>query len=295
MSNGGQQERAGRRGFTLIELLVVVAIIAILASMLLPVLSRAKRKAHAANCLSNLRQWGITWYVYCDDHEGSFSTGNDINWERGEWAYALRNYYKKKPYLLKCPTAQLRRANTSLTTPPESTTSLDDPNATPKGGVISAYTLPGPGNGGYYDPEAPASNPTRLVTASYGANCWIYDPPGTADLQGRAVAKHWRKIHKAPHASDTPLMGDGMWRGGGPDLTGNDGKIPAWNGQYSGDGYEFEHFMMHRHGKGINVVMFDGSARHQRIPQLWRLYWHNQFDITYADKQGPSFFPAWTK
>jgi prepilin-type processing-associated H-X9-DG protein len=90
-------------------------------------------------------------------------------------------------------------------------------------------------------------------------------------------------------------MGDAMWRGGGPDLTGNDGARPAYNGEYSGTGYEFKHFMIHRHGKGGQFVFFDGSARHQRIPQMWRIYWHSSFDVTYADSQGASFFPAWMK
>ena len=62
----GFDKRQGRRGFALVELLVVMAVIAILASLLLPSLASAKRASHNAVCKSNLRQIGLGMALYAD-------------------------------------------------------------------------------------------------------------------------------------------------------------------------------------------------------------------------------------
>ncbi len=66
-------------GFTLIELLVVLAIIAILAALLLPVLGRAKGKAQAAACMGNFKQLQLCWQLYVDDNGDQLPANTALN------------------------------------------------------------------------------------------------------------------------------------------------------------------------------------------------------------------------
>lgn len=70
---------ARQRGFSLVELLVVISIIATLATMLLPTLSRAKEKARTITCVNNLRQIGISLRLYVDDHRDRFPPSRVTN------------------------------------------------------------------------------------------------------------------------------------------------------------------------------------------------------------------------
>ena len=272
-----------RKGFTLIELLVVIAIIALLLSIIMPGLRKAKQKAQEVICRSNLKQWGLCYSLYAVDNDDSFPQsvgGNGLSNLQAYPLTAIKPYYDEQMKMRICPSTKV----------------VERPWENYQRG--STFTTWGPW-------DQPSLNPTAWdwwdagATGSYGLNDWCADPPPSPDKTywGLPTENAVRKTY-AKQGYLTPIMLDSVYVEAAvhmTDLPPTDVEHQLDNGvpAASWANNAIKHFCIDRHSGGIGGVFVDMSVRKVGLKELWRLKWHKKFDYKTAGPQSRNDWPEW--
>ena len=253
-----------RRGFTLIELLVVIAIIAILMAILMPALQRVRKQGRSVACLNRLKQWGLYFTMYTEDHNGNFMegwegrTGSDNN---NRWVRAMGTYYKWDNDFTCCP---------------EATKVWFLENGEPTGprgtfrGSTSAWGYYGPGTAherlGWVKP----------MHGSYGINGWCNNPEPELSSNGTYQTNHWRTPH-VKGAGYVPLFLGGQRYNFWPQPSD---QPPVFDGEVWSSNTNMSRVCLNRHKGFINGLFLDWSARKIGLKELWTLRWHRKYNTS---------------
>jgi prepilin-type N-terminal cleavage/methylation domain-containing protein/prepilin-type processing-associated H-X9-DG protein len=291
-------------GFTLIELLIVIAIIAILAALLLPVLASARRTAQATYCINNLKQLGTADLLYVADNK-LYIQPNQSQWlgANSEWLGILLDNVSRQTNLLLCPTAALPAPPGFLST----ALGQQLQNNVGSGNIVGTanyYYIRGGLSGG--------SSQLADISASYMANGWLYYTgtagsgdgtgfEGTGSVPSDPVL-YYINENSLSQPDTVPLFFDGDWCDTWPmenDASAENLYTGALGEGAAHGGLEMGRLTMTRHAinaaaadqdhqknwnnsapvGAINFVFADGHAQMQKMNYtIWNYNWHRYWN-----------------
>ncbi|MDF3130063.1 prepilin-type N-terminal cleavage/methylation domain-containing protein [Kiritimatiellaeota bacterium B1221] len=226
-----------RLGFTLIEMLVVIAIIALLASMIVPAVTGALRSATHAKSMSNLRQWGTSLYLHLYDSQGKLPSRGPN--QQPTWTLASSTsqeavrkawYNVLPPYVNESAIADVPRADRKIFLEGESI--HRDPQAEFDTAQLIVRPL-----------FSYCFNSQLNTSRQYGDNI-----PGQGDLRQKSL-----DITMYPSPSNTVMFFESRVGEGDGDPSQNS------NSQYA-RAYGHSRHLSFRYGGKVNLLFLDGSV-----------------------------------
>ncbi len=291
------------KGFTLIELLVVIAIIALLMSILMPSLSKAKTMAKDLLCMNNLKSWGLFYALYTGDHDDYFYEGLCTNpgQPKGHWFHAMRRYY--------APGDPAFHGTKNPQTPSGYWWGVED--NVMRCPVVSGKTLPGNdylgGDRGHWgDPLTSwgifsgTTDPRweRGLWGSYGINWWVNNQDAFYEPVRGFESAFWRHT-KQREPGNIPVFLGATWYMSymGPGQAPAD-DMPSQD-EFNQGGLGMRAFCLNRHGGYVNTLFMDWTPRKVGLKELWTLKWHRMFDTagpwTVTGGVSPGDWPPWLR
>jgi type II secretory pathway pseudopilin PulG len=258
--NSRWQENLKRKtAFTLVELMAVVAMVTILAALLLPALSSAKRRAQETNCRGNLRQLTLASYMYAAD-SGSHASYNHPN--RPDILWMGSDYYSKVGKIFICPTA-------------------------PAPSPVPPHDVWGAADHAWVWGDGRSVNDivTNPVPGSYALNGWLYDRATFGGAAHPELLMSKQSLIQKP--SQTPVFVDAMW----VDLWPLETDLPCTDLYHGRLDTGMTRCTIARHGGSassaprnfdirqrlpglVNIGVADGHVQSVPLEELWNWNWH---------------------